>query len=84
MTLAEIFRLVDQLSPEERRQVRAYIDEREQETSVGTLTPEERWRRLEAGFAALREGMTQDELDELTEAMNAEYIEAWDESEWRE
>jgi hypothetical protein len=84
MILADVFKLVDQLSSAVLREVRAYIDEREQQVSKPEMTPEQRFRRLEEGFAGIREGLSEEELAELTDAMNAEYIEPWDESEWQD
>ncbi len=44
----------------------------------------ERTRRLNAALDKMREGLTQEQLDEMTAAMTEKYIEPWDESEWRE
>ena len=80
-TLQEVIQAVEQLSPEERAELRAYLDRHEAEAPP-TLSPEERARKLDEAFARLREGLTQEQLDEMTAAMNEEYIEPWDESEW--
>ena len=83
MTLQELFKTIDRLSPEERAQLRAYLDQHEAHTpSARTLSPEERARKLDEALTQLREGLTSEQIDEMTEAMNAEYIEPWDESEW--
>ena len=46
--------------------------------------PEERARQLDEAFERLREGLTQTQIDEMTEAMNAEYIEPLDENVWKD
>jgi hypothetical protein len=85
MTLQDVMKAVDQLSPEELRELRQYIEQREGlPWPVQALTPEERARRLDEAFEQLRDGLTQAELDEMTEAMNAEYIEPVDEDVWSE
>jgi hypothetical protein len=85
MTLQDVIKAVDQLSPEELRELREYIEQREGTHSpVQALTPGERIRRLDAAVEAIREGMTQAELDEMTVAMNAEYIEPFDEDLWKD
>jgi hypothetical protein len=86
VTLQDVIQVVDKLSPEELRQLRAYLDQLEGTPvpPVQDMTPEERARRLDAAFEQLREGLTQAELDEMTEAMNAEYIEPFDEEPWKD
>ncbi len=85
MTLQDVKQAVDRLSPGERRKLREYLAQREStEQPVLELTPEERIRRLDAAVEALREGLTQQELDEMTEAMNTEYIEPIDEDQWKD
>jgi len=85
MTLQDVMKAVDQLSPEELRELRQYIEQREGvPRPAQALTPEERARRLDEAFEQLRDGLTQAELDEMTEAMNAEYIEPFDEDLWSE
>jgi hypothetical protein len=85
MTLQDVMKVVDRLSPEELRELRQYIEQREGiPWPAQELTPEERIRRLDAAVEAIREGMTQAELDDMTAAMNAEYIEPFDEDVWNE
>jgi hypothetical protein len=85
MSLQEAIKVVEQLSPEELRQLRAYLDEREANTHIELdLSPAERARRLNEAFDQLREGLTEEELEEMSAAMNEEYIEPWDENEWSE
>jgi uncharacterized protein YeeX (DUF496 family) len=85
MTFQDVIKAVDALSPEELRQLRAYIDQREGiDRPVHSLSPEERIRRMKTAAAAIREGMTKEQLDEMIEDMNAEYIEPVDEDIWKD
>lgn len=85
MTLQDVIKAVATLSPEELRQLRAFLDQLEGTPSPAhDLPPEERIRRLDAAVEALREGLTQAELDEMTDAMNTEYIEPFDEDVWKD
>lgn len=83
MTLNEILKAVDELSPDERRQLRDYLDQQEQpaqEHRAGTMDINALMRAVDE----FREGLTEEELDEMIALMNEEYIELWDESEWQE
>ena len=85
MTLQEVIKVVDTLSPEELRELRTYLDQREGTVQPALeLAPEERARQLDEAFERLREGLTQKQIDEMTEAMNAEYIEPFDEDVWKD
>lgn len=86
VTLQDVMKAVDRLSLEELRQLRAYLDQLEGTpvSPAQDMTPEERACRLDTAFEQLREGLTQAELDEMTEAMNAEYIEPFDEAPWKD
>jgi hypothetical protein len=71
MTLNDILQAVDKLSHEELRQLRGYVEQRERQSHPARgLTPEERIRRMRSAAAAIREGMTQEQLDEMFAAMN--------------
>ena len=63
---------------EERQLSRRNMNRVPEKTSP--LIPEERTRRLKAALDAMGDGLSQDQLNEMTE----EYIEEWDESEWAE
>ena len=84
MTFDELLKAVDGLSPDERQRLRDYINRHEsgqlQETPVeaGVLDIDSLFR----AFDEIRAGFTKEELAEVIEAMNAEYIEPLDESEW--
>lgn len=85
MTLQELMRAVDALSYDELNQLRRYMDDREQQLHFPQdETPEERIRRLDAAAAAIREGLTKEQLAEMTAAMNEEYIEPFDEDQWKD
>ena len=76
--LQEVKEAIDHLSPEERAELRAYLDERRAAATplrVGTMNVD---ALLEAA-RAIREGFTDDEWNEVERAMNDEYIEPVDE-----
>ena len=73
---------VAELNDEERQLSRRNINRVPEKTSP--FTPEERTRRLNAALDAMRDGLSQDQLNEMTAAMTEEHIEEWDESEWVE
>jgi len=80
--LTDAKKVVEQLSDDERRALRVYLDELERRPRRGA-TPEERIRRMDAAAVAIRAGMTQAELEEMTAAMNAEYVESADDDLWK-
>ena len=85
MTLQDVKKAIDHLSPEERRELREYLEQRESnEPSAPVLSPEERIRRLDAAVETIRAGLSQADLDDMTAAMNAEYVEPFDEDVWKE
>lgn len=86
MMLDELMKAVDRLSNEELRQLRDYVNQRhtdeEEETELltGTMNVDALMRAVDE----IREGLTEAEIDEMIAAMNEEYIEPFDESEWQE
>jgi hypothetical protein len=74
MSLKEMIEAVDRLSPDEMRQLREHIEQKERETGKRELDIE----AIEQVFADLREGFSEEDLDELEWAMNVEYIEPAD------
>lgn len=78
MTLNELKRAINELSPDELSELHEYIEFR----LPHALSPEERVEMLERGMASIRESMTPEQLDELIETINTDYIEPWDEEEW--
>ncbi|MBE2269022.1 MAG: hypothetical protein IAE80_12390 [Anaerolinea sp.] len=85
MTLQEMIQQLDELSPEERNELRRAIDQRDgvRHPNDG-LTPQERVLSIRAAARAIREGFTDEEWAEIEQAMNAEYIEPFDEDEWKD
>lgn len=83
LNLQEVKEAVDHFSPEELRELREHLEKRAVEIlTQHRLAPEERIRRLDAAAKAIREGFTEAEWEAVEKAMNEEYIEPWDESEW--
>lgn len=75
LNLQEVKEAIDYLSPEERAELRAYLDERE------TITLRAGTMNIDALLEAVREmheGITESDWDEIVQAMNEEYIEPVD------
>ena len=71
MTLHDLMEAVDNLSYDELQQLHLHIDERVQQLQPAQgITPEDRIQRLKAAAVALREGMSDEQLAEITAAMN--------------
>jgi predicted DNA binding protein len=70
-----LFRAVDELSPDEFRQVYDYVRQRQQDRShqPSNGDAESRLARIHAAIDKFREGLTDDQLKLLTEAMNVGY-----------
>ena len=68
MMLTEVLKAVDQFSPDQLRELREYIEQREQqiELQAGTLDMDE----LLQDLAELRAGLTEEEFREIERAMN--------------
>lgn len=74
LNFQEMIRVVDQLSPEELRELRNYIDQREaQSQPAHRLSPEERIRRLDEAARAIRAGFTEAEWAEVERAMKGTF-----------
>jgi hypothetical protein len=67
MTLAEVMKAVDELSPDEIRQLRDYLDRRDAQQELDI-------EGIKQIFSELREGFTEQDLQELEWAMNGEDI----------
>ena len=75
LNLQEVKVAIDHFSPEERAELRAYLDEHEMITlRAGTMDVD---ILLEAA-RKIREGFTDEEWHEVEQAMNEEYIEPVD------
>ncbi len=71
MSLQEIFKLIDTLSPDERAQVKEYAG--------NMVLTQSNVDIILAVAAQMREGLSKEDLDEIEWAMNVEYIEPLDE-----
>lgn len=76
MVFEDVKKAVDRFSLHELRQLRAYIEGREQQIELrpGTVDME----TLLIALTDIRAGMTEAEFAEIERAMNEEYIEALD------
>ncbi len=83
MSLGEIISAVEQLSPEEWRQLREYMERREakithsKELHAGTVDMD----TLMQALAEISAGLSDEEFAEIECAMNEEYIEPMNEDE---
>jgi predicted nucleic acid-binding Zn-ribbon protein len=84
MTLDSLYQVIDDLSMDDLDALSEYIEQQREQRRLAQYTTEERIQKIEAAFAELREGLTPAELEEITEAMNSEVIEPFDESEWQD
>jgi hypothetical protein len=78
-TLQHVIRAVDHLSPEERAELRQYLDEYppvQEPLQAGTMDIDS----LLAAAQAIRESMSPEDYEEMLAAMNEEYIEPVDEN----
>ena len=69
MTLQEMMKEVERLSPEEMRQLREHIEQKEREIHQPGLDID----AIERIFSDLRAGFSEADLSELEWAMNVEY-----------
>ncbi len=83
MDLKTLITAIDRLPADELEQLRQYIAQRHEALQQ---TPQERITVLNAAFAAIREGLTEEELGQMIADMNGEYIEPDDEDSliWRD
>lgn len=85
MTLDEMIKRLDDLSNTELNELRDRIDERlVTQPSTRGLTSDERIRRLNAAASAIREGFSDAEWAEVVRAMNDEYVEPVDDTQWQD
>jgi len=75
MTLANLLKEVDRLSEKELQQLQEHINRRRRTA---------RLKAFDEAVAALREGLTEKQIEEMEQAMNAEYAEPVDLDEWRD
>lgn len=84
MMLDTLYQVIADLSTDDLDTLSEYIEQQREQRRLAQYTVEERIQKLEAAFAELRKGLTPEELDEITEAMNSEVVEPFDEAEWRD
>jgi hypothetical protein len=77
MTLNELIQAIETLTPEELQQLRARIEQRQREFVSGSANS------LDRALAALRDGLTDEQIDQIEWAMNVEVIEPPDETAWQ-
>jgi len=82
--LDSLYQMIDDLLADDLDALSECIEQQREQRRLAQYTADERIQKIEAAFTELREGLTPAELDEITEAMNSEVIEPFDESEWRD
>jgi hypothetical protein len=83
MNLQTLLDAIDRLEPDELETVRERIEQRRGQMEIGIArgeTPEERIAILNQAFAEMRAGLSSEELQEVVEVINSEYVEAEDQS----
>ncbi len=75
MTLDQVIREVDRLDKEEFRLLVEHVEQRQKQ---------EWTQAFDEAVEALREGLTEEEVSEMVQAMNAEYIKPMDDEQWRD
>jgi hypothetical protein len=82
MNLQAVKDAVEHLSPDELVELRRHVEQLTNVLVQDPVQPEERIRRLDEAANAIRSSFTEEQWDEVEKAMNEEYIEPWDSSEW--
>ncbi|MEO8612524.1 MAG: hypothetical protein ABI690_31800 [Chloroflexota bacterium] len=76
--LQTLLETIDQLPPDELEQIQEHIERRRFQVEHGTPrgeTPDARITILKQAFSEMRDGLADNELHDVIEAMNSEYIE---------
>ena len=81
MNLHDIITAVQTLPLNQREQLRQYIDDLDAHSPVPPTAPLD-MDALRSAIARMREGLSEDEIDAIAEAMEAEYIEPVSDNEW--
>jgi hypothetical protein len=75
MTLEQLIKEVDRLDDQQFKRLLEHIEQRRRQV----------WgRAFDEVVAALREGLTPEQVDEMVQAMHAEYIKPVDDSKWQD
>ncbi len=75
MTLDQVIREVDHLDKEDFRLLVEHIEQRQKQEWV---------QAFDDAVEALQEGLTEKDVSEMVQAMNAEYIKPMDDAQWRD
>ena len=71
--LSELYGMIDRLNWDELDQLSAYIERKRMQPQIIDETPHERAAAIMAAFAEMREGLSNEELDEMIAVMNLGY-----------
>jgi len=80
LTLQEIKVVIDQLSPEDKAALQDYLAQ-ERKTNQSVQAGKMNLDALLEAAQAIRDEMSQEDFDQMIEAMNTEYIEPLDKNE---
>jgi len=80
--LRELYETIDRLDDSELENLQAYIEQRKGQPKHISEDAQAKIKALQEAFAEMRAGLTDEELEEIVEAMNSEYIEPLDPSEF--
>ena len=73
--LRELYGQIDRLDDAGLEDLRAYIEQRMKQPQNVSEDAQTKIEALRDAFAEMRAGLTDEELEEIVEAMNSEYIE---------
>ena len=75
MTLAELLAEIEKLNDRDFQRLQEFVEERRRQQVV---------RDFDAAIAALQEGLSEEEVASIKQALNQDYIEEPDTDQWRE
>lgn len=81
-SLRDLYRTLDQLNDEELAEVRAYIDRRSVKPEIADEDVQAKIAALRAAVDDFWEGIPQEEIDQIIEDANAEYVEPLSNDDW--
>ncbi|MCB9436255.1 MAG: hypothetical protein H6673_04580 [Anaerolineales bacterium] len=73
-TLDQLKQAINQLTPDELTQLQQHIDAHRQHLQHLVDDPNAWMAQLDSAVAAIREGLSEEEIQDMTDAMNAEYV----------
>lgn len=80
--LSDLYAAIDQLNPDEFRQLRAYIDQHAEPPVIVDENVQAKIEALRSAVSDFWDGLPQEEIDAIIEEMNSEYIEPLSKSDW--